>query len=135
MNTRLTIWLAALLLMSLSVFCNAQEAPRGLTPGLTPEQQAALDQRDQNVSQAALNIVRFIDGDKIGEIWDTASQMGKKIISRDDFIKKIAQERSALGTPGMRMPMGLKHLHFDGTGNLPAGAFINVAFDTQFSNV
>jgi uncharacterized protein YneR len=34
----------------------------------------------------------------------------------------------------MRMPMGVRHLRYDGTGNMPAGAFINVAFDTQFSN-
>jgi len=28
--------------------------------------------------------------------------------------------------------MGVKHYRYDGTGNMPAGAYINILFDTQF---
>ncbi len=144
MKNNMKLWLAALSLMSFGVVSEAQQslehkraqqAQQPIVQSITPEQQAALDKQDQDIAQVALNIVRMIDQNKAGEVWDTASPVGKKVISRDDFLKKIAHDRGALGTPGMRMPMGLRHLRYDGSGNMPAGAFINVSFDTQFSNV
>ncbi|WP_157056157.1 DUF4019 domain-containing protein [Candidatus Burkholderia verschuerenii] len=140
------LWLAALSLMSFGVVSEAQEsleykrAQQAQQPqeravqSLTREQQEALDKQDQAIAQVALDIVIMIDADKVGEVWDNASLIGKKVITRDDFIAKVAHDRGALGAPGMRMPMGLRYLRYDGTGNMPAGAFVNVAFDTQFAN-
>ncbi|KXU82033.1 hypothetical protein CR51_42900 [Caballeronia megalochromosomata] len=140
MKSRITASLAALLLLSASIACHAQQAqpsqqavqqadPRSLTK----EQQAALDKQDQDIAQVALAIVRLIDQNKAGEVWDQASPIAKQIISRDDFMKKVTRDRSSLGAPGLRMPMGVKHYRYDGTGNMPAGAYINILFDTQFS--
>jgi long-subunit fatty acid transport protein len=144
MKNSMKLWLAALSLMSFGVVSEAQEslehkraqqAQQPVAQSITPEQQAALDKLDQDIAQTALNIVRMIDQDRAGEVWDTASPVGKKVISRDDFLKKIAHDRGALGSPGMRMPMGVRHLRYDGTGNMPAGAFVNVSFDTQFGKL
>lgn len=140
MNARIKPSLGALLLISTSVACQAQQAPAPQQPiqsaaarSLTKEQQDALDKQDQDIAQVALAIVRLIDQSKTGEVWDQASPIAKQIISRDDFTKKITHDRAPLGTPGMRMPMGVKHYHYDGSGNMPAGAYINILFDTQFS--
>ncbi|SAK46980.1 membrane protein [Caballeronia catudaia] len=144
MKARITLSLGALLLLSTSIACQAQQAqpapqqPQAAAEAaaarpLTKEQQAALDKQDQDVAQVASAIIRLIDQNKSGEVWDQGSPIAKQIISRDDFVKKITRDRGPLGAPGIRMPMGVKHYRYDGTGNMPAGAYINVLFDTQFS--
>ncbi|WP_250516588.1 DUF4019 domain-containing protein [Caballeronia sp. INDeC2] len=140
MKSRFTVFLAALLLLSASNASHAQQAQppqqavqSAVPQSLTKEQQAALDQQDQDIARVASAIVKLIDENKAGDVWNQASPIAKKIIARDDFMKKIARDRSPLGPPGLRMPMGVKHYRYDGTGNMPAGAYINVLFDTQFS--
>lgn len=141
MKARLKLSLCALVLMSTGMASQAQQQAQPVqkpaqpaTPrGLSKEQQAALDKQDQDIAQAALNIVRMIDESKMSEVWDDASPVAKQIISREAFQQRIANDRALLGAPGMRMPLGVKHFRYDGSGNLPAGAYINVSFDTQFS--
>jgi hypothetical protein len=128
MKTSTKQWLSALSLMSFGIVSLAQPAP-----SLTPEQQAGLDKQDRDVAQLADVIVKMIDENKAGDVWDASSAVAKKVITREGFVTKVSQDRGALGKPGLRMPMGVKHLHFDGTGNMPAGWFMSVAFDTQFS--
>ncbi|VXC98240.1 conserved exported hypothetical protein [Burkholderia sp. 8Y] len=118
----------AFALMSIAVVSYAQPAP-----SLTREQQAGLDKQDHDIAQMADVIVKMIDQNKTGEVWDAGSAVAKKVITREDFVNKVTHDRAALGTAAMRMPMGVKHLHFDGTGNMPAGWFMSVSFDTQFS--
>ncbi|MEZ2353772.1 DUF4019 domain-containing protein [Caballeronia sp. RCC_10] len=67
-----------------------------------------------------------------GGVWDGSSAVAKKIISREDFANKVTRDRAALGTPGMRMPLWVRHLQFDGTGNMPAGSFMSWPSITQF---
>ncbi|WP_321800339.1 DUF4019 domain-containing protein [Caballeronia sp. J97] len=139
MKASIRLSLAALLLVSGSIACQAQQvqpAQQKIQPvaqSLTKEQQAALDKQDQDIAQVASSIIKMIDQNKAAEVWDAASPIAKQIISREDFTKKVAHDRSPLGTPGVRMPMGVKHYRYDGSGNMPAGAYINVVFDTQFS--
>ncbi|MDR5740369.1 MULTISPECIES: DUF4019 domain-containing protein [unclassified Caballeronia] len=142
MNTNTKLWLSGLSLMSLLVSAGGtaqaqqtQPAPQPRpAPSLTREQQANLDKLDQDIAEAAIAIVKLIDQNKPGEVWDGASAVAKKIITREDFVNKVTRDRAALGAPGIRMPMGVKHLQFDGTGNMPAGSFMSVAFETQFSD-
>ncbi|SAK44110.1 membrane protein [Caballeronia pedi] len=140
MKANIKLSIAALALLATSIACHAQQpqpAPqpvqRAAGQSLTKEQQAALDKQDQDIAQVALAIVRLIDQNKAGEVWDQGSPIAKQIISRDDFVKKVAHDRAPLGAPGMRMPMGVKHYRYDGSGNLPAGSYTNILFDTQFS--
>ncbi|KMZ13320.1 Membrane-fusion protein [Candidatus Burkholderia humilis] len=142
MNLRMKLWLAALLLMSFGVVSEAQEtqqykqaqqAQQPAKRSLTREQQAALDQQDQALGQAALVLIKMIDENKASELWDTSSAITHKIVSRSDFVAKVASDRAALGTPGTRMPLGVRHLQTDGSGGAPADLYVNVAFDTRFS--
>jgi hypothetical protein len=140
MKSRISAALATLLFFSAGIACRAQQSQLPQNPtqsaaprSLTKEQQTALDQQDRDIAQVASAVVTLIDQNKAGEVWDQASPIAKQIISRDDFMKKVARDRSPLGAPGLRMPMGEKHYRYDGTGNLPAGAYINVLYDTQFS--
>ena len=140
MKSRFSVSLAAFLLFSAGVACHAQQtqpAQQAVQPAatrsLTKEQQAALDQQDRDIAQVASSIIRLIDQNKAGDVWDQASPIAKQIVSHKDFMKKIAHDRLPLDAPGLRMPMGVKHYRYDGTGNMPAGAYINILFDTQFS--
>ncbi|WP_061133699.1 DUF4019 domain-containing protein [Caballeronia fortuita] len=133
MKAGITLSLATLVLVSTGIACQAQVQPAAQS--LTKEQQAALDKQDRDIAQVASVVIRMIDQGKAGEVWDQASPIAKQIISRDDFMKKVTRDRAPLGAPGLRMPMGAKHYHYDGTGNMPAGAYINILFDTQFNQV
>ncbi|SAK51800.1 membrane protein [Caballeronia temeraria] len=142
MKSSIILSLAALVLASTSIACQAQQTQQTQKPQqpavvrpLTKEQQAALDKQDQDVAQVASAVVRLIDQNKAGDVWDQASPIAKQIISRDDFVKKVTRDRSPLGAPGLRMPMGVKHYRYDGSGNMPAGAYLNILFDTQFAQV
>lgn len=134
MKTSTKLWLSGISSMSFCIACQAQPVPQtGPAPSLTREQQAGLDKQDQDIAEMAGTIVKMIDQNKAGDVWDVSSDVAKRVIAREDFVSKVSRDRATLGTPGMRMPMGVKHLHFDGTGNMPAGWFMSVTFDTQFS--
>jgi hypothetical protein len=145
MNTKMKLWLAALSLMSFGVASAAQEiqqqkqaqqaqqAQQPVKRALTSEQQALLDQQDQALGQAALVLIKKIDENKAGEVWDISSAVTHKIVSRQDFIARVGSQRAVLGTAGTRMPLGVHHLRIDGKSGVPAGLYVNVAFDTRFS--
>jgi hypothetical protein len=142
MNSKMKIWLVGLSLMSFGIVSAAQEndrqkqvqqAQQPIKRSLTSEQQALLDQQDQALGQAALVLIKKLDENKAGEVWDISSSVTHKIVSRADFIARVASERAALGTPGTRMPLGVHHLRTDGKNGPPAGLYVNVTFDTRFS--
>jgi hypothetical protein len=134
--------LAALSLMSCGIvseaqdtqrYKQAQEAQKPVKRALTRDEQAALDQQDQALGQAALVIMKMIDENKAGAVWDTSSAITRKITSRSQFLSKLASDRAPLGTPGVRMPLGVHHLRADGSGGTPAGLYVNAVFDTRYS--
>ncbi|BAN27182.1 DUF4019 domain-containing protein [Caballeronia insecticola] len=141
MKARIKLSLGIFLLTSFGIASYAQQpgspVPPSVQPaaprGLTKEQQAALDKMDEDIGQIALTIVKSIDQGKAPQVWDAASPIAKGIISRDAFVQKVSHDRAVLGEPGMRMPMGIRHFRYQSTGNLPAGAYINVTFETQFA--
>ncbi|WP_250494470.1 MULTISPECIES: DUF4019 domain-containing protein [unclassified Caballeronia] len=138
MKASFKLFLFVVSLISFAGACQAQQAQQApqtaqAPHALTREQQAQLDKQDQDIAQVASTIVKMVDENKAGDIWDLSSPLARKVITRDDFVKKVTNDRAALGAAGMRMPMGVRHLHFDGTGNMPAGSYITVTFDTQFS--
>jgi hypothetical protein len=93
-SSSIRLCVVTLSLLSVGVLSHAQRAqpnlgaqqPQPVMRQLTREQQAALDKEDYDVAQLASIIIKTIDENKVGEVWDTASPLAKRIISRDDVL-------------------------------------------------
>jgi len=98
-------------------------------------QQATPEQQRQNLQmeQAALQVVQLVDQNKVGQIWDGASTVIKKMVSRDAFVHGVDADRNTVGTPTARNLAALTYSESDGR-KLPPGVFANVAFATRFAN-
>ena len=70
------------------------QAARPAQPALTPQQQAQLAKQNNEMSQAALQVMQMVDANRIGEVWDGASATMKRAVTKDDFIKQITIDRN-----------------------------------------
>ncbi len=104
-----------------------QEAP-SVQPAQTPKQ--AADIRDSAVEAAKW--LKLIDEGKYGESWDTASNIFRFTISRDEWIK--SQER-------LRQPYGrivsrelVQQSPAENPKGLPAGDYMVLLYKSSFAN-
>lgn len=129
--------LLPVLLLVATTVCAQQPTRAAASPGqatsqLTADQQAQAAKQNQQMVQAALQVAQLIDQDKIGDVWDGASDVAKKIVSRDAFVKQISADRKALGAVQARTARAASRTQSKG-GSTPAGLYFNVVFATQFS--
>lgn len=106
---------------------------KSAAPQLTAEQKAALVKANQQVTQAAQQVIGLIDQGKYGEAWDEMSSVAKQAVTRDAFIKIVSSERAKLGKPGSRK-LAFISRNFSKGSQLPAGWYVNVTYATQFAN-
>lgn len=128
--------LCALLIGAFGV-ANAQEKPataqqKTAAQQLTPEQQAAIQKQNQVLVKYAESIVAMIDNGQAGQVWDQASDVAKKSVSRDQFVKATEADRAKLGKMTSRKVEGVTRAMSNGKEKLPAGLYVNVNFATQF---
>lgn len=127
----------ALLIGSFGV-ASAQSQPASTqqqpaTRQLTPEQRAAIQKQNQVLVKYAESIVAMIDNGQVGQVWDEASDVAKKSVSRDQFVKTTEADRAKLGKVGSRKVEAVTRSVSKG-GKLPAGMYVNVNFATQFAS-
>lgn len=132
------LFLCALLIGAFGV-ANAQEKPataqqETATQQLTPEQQAAVQKQNQVLVKYAESIVAMIDNGQVGQVWDQASEVAKKSVSRDQFVKATEADRAKLGKVTSRRVEGVTRAVSNGKDKLPAGMYVNVNFATQFGS-
>lgn len=111
----------------------AQTQQKPAAQQLTPEQRAAIQKRNQELVSYANQILKMIDNGQSAQVWDDMSEVGKKVVTRAAFEKKISTERSTLGAAKSRRIVGLYGNQSDGQHELPAGMYFNVRYLTQFS--
>lgn len=111
----------------------AQQPAAQQAPALTPQQRAALAKQDTDMTQAAGQVVRMVDTNRIGEVWDGASPTMKRLVTKDEFIKQVTIDRNKLGTAGARGQAVVSRSQFAAGGQVPAGLYINVNFPTKFA--
>lgn len=70
---------------------------------------------------AALQVLRLIDADQSGAVWDAASPVARRSIGRERFIAQIRQRRAGLGAPEQRMWSAVKRQRVNPGSNAPAG--------------
>lgn len=102
-------------------------------PTLTAEQQAQRQKQDAQMAQAALQVVQMIDRKQAGEVWDGASSVTRRVVTRADFVKQIDADRATLGAVGPRKMVAITRTQSTG-GKIPAGRYINVSYSTKFAN-
>lgn len=103
------------------------------TRQLTPEQRAALQKQNEVLVKYADRIIAMIDNGQTGQVWDQASDVAKKTISRDQFVKTTEADRDRLGTVKSRKVAMVNRTVSKGNGKLPAGEYVNVHYATRFS--
>ena len=101
---------------------------------LTTEQRAALAKQDADMSQAALQVLQMVDGNRIGEVWDGASAAMKQMVSRDEFIKQVTIDRNRLGAVSSRSAPEVSRSLFRAGQQVPEGLYINVRSATTFAS-
>ncbi|MCA0394448.1 MAG: DUF4019 domain-containing protein [Proteobacteria bacterium] len=101
---------------------------------LTPEQRAALQRQDAQMTQAAQQVMQLVDGNRLGELWDGGSQAMKRLVTRDEFIKQITIDRNRLGAVASRTNPVVTRSQFRAGGQVPEGLYINIATTTKFAN-
>lgn len=132
------LFLCALLIGAFGT-ASAQEKPAATqqqpaTQKLTPEQQAAIQKQNQVLVQYAQSIVAMIDNGQAGQVWDQASEVAKKSVSRDQFAKATEADRAKLGKVTSRKVEAVTRAMSNGKEKLPAGLYVNVNFATQFAS-
>lgn len=141
MNNRKILLAASLLACAGMAFAQQPQparapAPAGQQPAqptLTPAQRAALAKQDVDTTNAAIQVLKMVDANRIGEVWDGASPSMKRIVARDNFIKQVTIDRNRLGTPAGRGKAVVSRSQFGAGGQVPAGLYINVNFPTKFA--
>ncbi len=144
MERRRLIPTIAGLLLCTSAFAQQPTAPRpaGAQPAagqpaieqLTPEQRAALARQDADMTQAALQVLQLVDANRVGEVWDGASEAMKRMVPRDEFIKQVTIDRNRLGTVASRGAPEVTRSLFRPGQQVPEGLYINVRSATTFAN-
>ena len=112
----------------------AAQAPQPQAEQLTPEQRAALERQNAQMTQAAQQVAQLVDANRIGELWDGASQAMKRLVTRDEFVKQITIDRNRLGAVSSRANPAVSRSMFKAGAKVPEGLYINVATATKFAN-
>lgn len=112
----------------------AQTQQKPAAQQLTPAQRAELQKQNQELVKYAESIVAMIDNGQAGQVWDQASEVAKKSVSRDQFVKATEADRSKLGKVSSRKVEGVTRAVSNGKEKLPAGLYVNVNFATQFAS-
>ena len=139
-RTALTI---AMLSLSSVALAAGQQAPKAApaqaaqaqqaAPKLTAAQEAELQKQNAEMSQAALKVAQMVDANQIGELWDGSSEVAKKAVTRDAFIKEITAERARLGAVAGRGEAAVTRVQYPEGAPVPAGLYLNVSFPSRFA--
>ena len=102
---------------------------------LTPEQQAQVVRQDAEMGKAAVQVVQLVDQARTAEVWEGASAVAKRVVSKDNFVAQIAADRAKLGAVAERKQVAVTRAAYAAGGEVPAGNYINVVFATKFANM
>jgi hypothetical protein len=130
--------LVCALLLGFAGIAGAQDKPaqtqqKPAAQQLTPEQRAAIQKQNQVLVKYAESIVAMIDNGQSGQVWDQASDVAKKTVSRDQFTKATEADRAKVGKMTSRKVEGVTRALSNGKEKLPEGLYVNVNFATKFS--
>jgi len=112
----------------------APAAPAAPAQQLTPAQQAQLEKQNAEMSAAALQAARLVDGGQTAQLWDGASAVARKAVTRDAFTKQVSADRARLGALVGRGQPSISRVRFNAGAAVPEGLYLNVTYPTRFAN-
>ncbi|HYG05837.1 MAG TPA: DUF4019 domain-containing protein [Stenotrophomonas sp.] len=109
-------------------------SPQPAQPALTPAQQAQLAKQNAEMIQAAQKVLQMVDSGQLTQLWDGASVVAKRAVTRDNFATQIAAQRKRLGALAGRGTAAVTRVRYNAGAAVPAGLYVNVSFPSRFAN-
>lgn len=97
-------------------------------------QRDAIEQQNQRMEAAARQVAALVDTQRSGEVWDGASAVTRKLVTRAQFIQGISQDRQRLGALVSRGQASVSRVQYREGAAVPAGIYLNVSFATRFAS-
>lgn len=95
-------------------------------PARPAAQQTGADPRQ--FVDAAFQIVRAIEGNQAGPIWDTASPVMKSATTRDQFVISMQKRNATNGPLASRDWVSITRTRVDTSAKVPQGDYLTVGF-------
>lgn len=103
-------------------------------PTVTAAQQAQIARQDAEITQAALQVARLVDSQQAAQVWDGASVVARKAVTRDAFANSVNADRGRLGALVSRGKPSITRVQYPAGASVPEGIYLNVSFPTRFAN-
>jgi len=103
-------------------------------PALTPAQQAELAKQNAEMIQAAQRVLQMVDAGQLPQLWDGASAVAKRAVTRDNFASQVAAQRKRLGAVAGRGAAAVTRVRYNAGASVPEGLYVSVSFPTRFAN-
>ncbi|MDH6592427.1 hypothetical protein M2165_002316 [Variovorax sp. TBS-050B] len=95
---------------------------------------AAQDVEPSDMVRGGMQAIQMIDQGKAGELWDGATAVARKRVSRSDFAASVTRNRASLGTPTQRTWVGVNRQVVTDPDPETAGQYVSVEYETRFSS-
>ncbi|WP_420007313.1 DUF4019 domain-containing protein [Xanthomonas sacchari] len=93
-----------------------------------------LTKQDAQMAQAGLRAAQLVDAGRTGELWDGASAVAKKAVTRAVFVREIDAARARLGTLVGRGVASVARVQYAAGSQVPPGTYVNISFPSRFAN-
>ncbi|KRG63054.1 hypothetical protein ABB26_13800 [Stenotrophomonas humi] len=103
-------------------------------PVLSAAQQAQLARQDEEMGLAAQRVAQLVDSNQAAQVWDGASAVARKAVTRDQFASNVSADRNRLGTLVSRGKPSITRVQYPAGAAVPEGIYVNVSFPTRFAN-
>lgn len=86
------------------------------------------------MAQAGLRAAQLVDAGRSGELWDGASAVAKKAVTREVFVRQVDASRARLGALLGRGVASVARVQYAAGSQVPPGVYVNVSFPSRFAN-
>lgn len=103
-------------------------------PTISAAQQAQVAKQDAEMTAAAQRVAQMVDGNQAANVWDGASAVARRAVTRDQFASNINADRTRLGALVSRGKPSITRVQYPAGAAVPEGIYLNVSFPTRFAN-
>ncbi|MDY4295363.1 MULTISPECIES: DUF4019 domain-containing protein [unclassified Xanthomonas] len=93
-----------------------------------------LAKQDAQMAQAGLRAAQLVDAGRTGELWEGASVVAKKAVTRAVFVREIDAARARLGALLGRGVASVARVQYAAGSQVPPGTYVNISFPSRFAN-
>jgi len=86
------------------------------------------------MTAAAQRVAQMVDGNQAANVWDGASAVARRAVTRDQFASNINTDRTRLGALVSRGKPSITRVQYPAGAAVPEGIYLNVSFPTRFAN-